>query len=920
MTAPAQTCTNCRTPLPEGALFCLHCGTATPTEAGVLPPTGATAVFEIGRLRAAIASSYRIERALGEGGMAVVYLAEDLKHHRKVAIKVMRPELGATLGADRFLREVEIAAGLTHPHILPVFDSGAVRDILYYVMPFVEGESLQQRIQREGQLPADDALRIAREVAEALAYAHERGIVHRDIKPANIMISRGHALVADFGIARAMDAQTSITKTGLAVGTPQYMSPEQASGDTGIDGRTDVYAMGCVLYEMLVGEPPFTGPNAQAIVLRSLTENPRPLAATRQGLPASLDGVVAKALAKNPADRWQSSQHFADALTNASAASRDLPAAPPAAGRRTSRRTLAAIAAAIVVVLGVGYKLVTRHSAAAGPSGLVRLAVLPFENRGAADQAYIVDGIADQVRGKLMNLGQFQITAQTSSDQYRSTKETPQQIGSELGVDYLLTSTVTMVPAANGPGRLEVVPELINVKTGAGIWQQTFDADMSDVLGVQASIAAQVAGALGVALGAHDQEQLAARPTKNIGAWEVFLRGKALTSNDPATLTQAAGFYEQAVALDSSFTEAWCMLSATLSNLYYNGTPEPAVRNRAKVAADRARAIDPDGSLTHYALSRYDYLVNDDLDAAETELTLALQRAPNDVVILRTTASLEVALGRWSGALAHLQQARRLDPRSVVVDRLLQQLLTSLRRYSEAVALGNEMLTLAPSDLGLIESQVDTRLMQGDLVGARAVLANVPATLAPPALVAYIGNYEDLFWVLDEPQQQLLLRLTPSAFYGDRGTWAGVMMETWWLQGDTARARAYADTAYANMQQQLKDAPNDPQRHLFSGLALAYSGKKAEAIREAELGDTLAPLSRDKNNGAYGQLQLIRVYLLTGETGKALDRLEDLLKVPFFGISPQWVRIDPTFARLKGNPRLEAILKASDWSGSPPSR
>ncbi|HEY4101845.1 MAG TPA: protein kinase [Gemmatimonadales bacterium] len=517
MTAPAQTCTNCRTPLPEGALFCLHCGTATPTEAGVLPPTGATAVFEIGRLRAAIAGSYRIERALGEGGMAVVYLAEDLKHHRKVAIKVMRPELGATLGSDRFLREVEIAAGLTHPHILPVFDSGAVRDILYYVMPFVEGESLQQRIQREGQLQADDALRIAREVAEALAYAHERGIVHRDIKPANIMISRGHALVADFGIARAMDTQTSITKTGLAVGTPQYMSPEQASGDTGIDGRTDVYAMGCVLYEMLVGEPPFTGPNAQAIVLRSLTENPRPLAATRQGLPPSLDGVVGRALAKNPADRWQSSQQFADALTNASAASRDLPAAPLAPGRRVSRWTLGAIATAAVVVLGVGYKLVARHSAAAAPSGVLRLAVLPFENRGTADQAFIVDGIADQVRGKLMNLGSFQITAQASSDQYRGTKETPKQIGSELGVDYLLTSTVTMVPGKNGPGRLQVVPELINVKTGAGIWQQTFDADMSDVLGVQAGIATQVAGALGVALGSHEEEQLATRPTQNIG-------------------------------------------------------------------------------------------------------------------------------------------------------------------------------------------------------------------------------------------------------------------------------------------------------------------------------------------------------------------------------------------------------------------
>ncbi len=915
MTAPAQACTNCRTPLPEGALFCLHCGTATPTDAGVLPPTGATAIADIARLRTAIAASYRIERALGEGGMAVVYLAEDLKHHRKVAIKVMRPELGATLGADRFLREVEISAQLTHPHVLPVFDSGAVHGVLYYVMPYVEGESLQERIKRDGPLPVDEALRIAREVAEALAYAHERGIIHRDIKPANIMISRGHALVADFGIARAMDTQTAITRTGLAVGTPQYMSPEQATGAASIDGRSDVYALGCVVYEMLVGEPPFTGPNPQTIMARSLTETPRPLSASRTGLPATLDAVVARALAKNPADRWQNAQQFADALARTADGVRHggAPAIAVAAPRRTSRRIWSVAALVAVVALGLAYALMFRNGSTASGSGkVVRLAVLPFENRGAANQAYIVDGIADQVRGKLMNLGQFQVTAQTSSDQYRNTTKTPQQIGSELGVDYLLTSTVSMVPSASGPGRLEVVPELINVKTGAGMWQQTFDADMSDVLAVQANIATQVAGALGVALGAHDQEQIAARPTQNVGAWEVFLKGSALSSNDPATLAQAAGFYEQAVALDSTFTEAWATLSSTLSNLYFNGTPDPAIGNRAKVAAARARALDPDGSLTHYALSRYDYLVSNDVDGSEAEAKLALQRGPNDVAIIRQAASMEESLGRWNDALAHLQQARRLDPRSVVIGATLQIAFAYLRRYPEALALGNEMLALDPANLQVIESQGMIHLMQGDLAGARAVLANAPPTLAQPALVSYIGNYQDVYWMLDDQQQQLLLRLTPSAFYDDRGVWADVLMETYWLRGDTVKARAYADTAYTELEKQLKAAPNDPQRNLFAGLAAAYMGRKAEAIHLGELGDTLAPLSRDKENGAYGQHQLIRIYLLTGETDKALDRLADLLKVPYW-LSPGYVRIDPTFAALKGNPRFEAILRASDW-------
>jgi serine/threonine-protein kinase len=984
--APAHACTNCQTPLPEGALFCLHCGTATPTDAGVLPPTGSTEVPGVARLRNALAGSYRIERALGEGGMAVVYLAHDLKHRRKVAVKVMRPEMSATLGADRFLREVEIAAQLTHPNILPVFDSGAVDGVLYYVMPYVEGQSLQERIRREGQLPVDDALRIAREVAEALAYAHERNIVHRDIKPANIMLSRGHALVADFGIARAIDTETSITQTGLAVGTPQYMSPEQASGSGSVDGRADIYAIGCVLYEMLVGEPPFTGPNPQSIMSRSLTETPRPLSASRAALPPTLDSTVNRALAKNPADRWQTAEQLVQVLNRTGESTRSgVSRAVAVATWNPSPLTVWGIFGFVTVLtLGLFYGLVSRwglpswllilakvllaigaavlavtsrieaHRRAGraatgiwhlftwrnatlggalamgtwallltglsikGPGGstgrgtAIRLAVLPFENRSTTDQAYIVDGITDQVRGKLMNLGGFQITAQTSSDQYKATTKSPQQIGAELGVDYLLTSTVTMVPSAGGPGRLQVVPELINVKTGAGMWQQTFDADMSDVLGVQASIATQVAGALGVALGAHDEQQIAARPTKNIAAWEVFLKGKALTSNDPATLAQAAGYYEQAVALDSTFTEAWATLSSVLSNLYFNGTPDPAVNNRAKVAADRARALDPDGALTHFALSRYRYLVGNDVDGAETEAILALQRAPNDVSILRQAASLEESLGRWNDALTHLQQARRLDPRSLTVGAALQQLLTYKRRYPEALAVGNEMLSLDPSNLLMLEDQAQMHLMQGDLAGARAVVTSAPPTLAQPALVAYFGNYQDMYWMLDDAQQQLLLRLTPSAFFDDRAVWADVMMQTWWQRGDKARAAAYADTAYTELEKQLKAVPNDPQRNLFAGLAQAYMGHKAEAIRLGERGDTLAPLSRDKGNGAYGQQQLIRIYLLTGETDKALDRLADLLKVPYY-LSPQWVRIDPTFAGLKGNPRFEAILKASDW-------
>ena len=270
----------------------------------------------IEQLNAAFAGRYMIDREAGRGGMATVFVARDMKHGRQVAIKVLQPELAAVVGSDRFLREIEIAARLAHPHILPLHDSGQVDGQLFYVMPYIEGESLRSRLEREQQLPIDEAIRIARQVGSALDYAHRRGVVHRDIKPENILLHEGHALVADFGIALAVSAAggARLTGTGLSLGTPYYMSPEQAMGERTIDARSDIYALGCVLYEMLAGEPPFTGSNAQAVVARILTEQPRDLGVHRASVPAALQRVVAQSLARLPADRFNTAARFAEAL------------------------------------------------------------------------------------------------------------------------------------------------------------------------------------------------------------------------------------------------------------------------------------------------------------------------------------------------------------------------------------------------------------------------------------------------------------------------------------------------------------------------------------------------------------------------------------------------------------------------------
>src|SRR5215212_7536307 len=271
------------------------------------------------RLSSAIADRYRVERELGAGGMATVYLAYDVKHDRKVAVKVLRPELAAVIGADRFLAEIKTTANLQHPHILPLHDSGSVDGFLFYVMPYIEGESLRDRLNREHQLPVSESVRLATEIASALDYAHRHGVVHRDIKPENILLHDGGALVADFGISLAAStAGNRMTESGMSLGTPHYMSPEQAMGEREITPRSDVYALGCVTYEMLVGEPPFTGPTAQAIVARVMTEEPRGLIIQRKSIPLNVEEAVHTALSKLPADRFGSAAEFATALNDPS--------------------------------------------------------------------------------------------------------------------------------------------------------------------------------------------------------------------------------------------------------------------------------------------------------------------------------------------------------------------------------------------------------------------------------------------------------------------------------------------------------------------------------------------------------------------------------------------------------------------------
>jgi eukaryotic-like serine/threonine-protein kinase len=847
--------------------------------------------------------------------MATVYLAHDLKHDRPVALKVMHPELATVLGPERFLREIKVVARLQHPHILPVHDSGEAAGQLWYTMPFVDGESLRARLLRDRQLPLEDALQITREVADALGYAHSQGVVHRDIKPDNILLSRGHALVADFGVARALLAAggDQLTATGMSVGTPAYMSPEQSLADPSLDGRSDLYGLGCVLYEMLAGETPYTGTSAQAILAKRLREPVPHVRTVRETVPEGIDGALTRMLAKAPADRFASARELVGALQATAAVPTRPTQSPPAAGGRRSRsRPATAIVVSLgMVIAGTALFAWRRNGASIEAAGVAKtVAVLPFENLGDSADAYFADGMTDEVRSKLAALPGIVVIARTSSVQYVQTTKSPQQIGRELGVQYLLTGTVRWAKATGGASRVQVRPELVETRNGAGRWGEAFEVPLTDVFGMQAEVAARVAGALGVVMGAGERERLAERPTENLAAYDAFLRAEAATQSlgagDAASVRRALPLYQAAVALDTTFALAYARLATAHSGLYLYEAPVPAEADAAKRALARAEALAPHAPETFAARQHYEGWVRLDWTRALDAAKAGLHRYPSRPDLVYAAGLAERSLGRYEAALERFTRAQELDPRSLGVVRRRGETLLYLRLWPEARRVLDQAHSIAPDDLYTIVLMAMTHLAVADLGEARRVVASAPRALDQVALAVMLALYGDLYWMLDEQAQKSVLSQPVSAFNNYPVALAMVRVQLHHLRGDSTLARVWADSADQAIREQLRDVPGDAQLHAFQGLVSAYRGRNAEAVAEGKRAIALLPITMDAFNGPYMQHLLVRIYILTGEPEKALDHLEQLLKIPY-PLSPGWLRIDPTFNPLRGNPRFERL-------------
>src|SRR5688500_18544713 len=613
-------------------------------------------------LESALLSRYNLDRELGRGGMATVYLATDLRHERRVALKVLHPELSSALGPDRFLREIKLVARLNHPHIVPLFDSGEAGGHLYYVMPVVEGESLRDRLLREGQIPIEESLQIARGIASALDYAHRQNIVHRDIKPENVMLQDGEALVMDFGIAKALSAASTdtLTQTGMMVGTPAYVSPEQAAGESVLDGRSDQYSLGCVFFEMVSGRKPFVGSTAQAILSKRFSDPVPSLRAIRAETTDEIETALLRALSKEPEDRFATTIAFARALV------------------------------ATTVTTPDGSPL---HGPGSGKS----IAVMPFINMSSDPEGdFFAEGIAEEIITALSKVNALKVSSRSASFSFKGKNDDIREVGRRLQVSTILEGSIRKAGK-----RLRLTAQLVNVANNEQLWAERYDRELEDVFAIQDEIAQSIVAALRVVLSDDEKRAIEQVPTANVEAYGFYLRGRQyFHQHRRKNHEYARQMFERAIELDPGYALAHAGVADCCTFLYSYFDASPSNLRRADAASRRALELDPTLAEAH-ASRGLAVSLGERYDEANTHLEMALKLNPKSFEAAYFYARSCVAQGNNVDAAKWFERAITVRPDDYAALALLATTYSALGRTEESIQTSRRAYDAAKMHLDL---------------------------------------------------------------------------------------------------------------------------------------------------------------------------------------------------------------------------
>jgi len=847
---------------------------------------------------------YKILEKLGEGGMGVVYLADDTKLKRQVAIKFLPQHISENSNErKRFEIEAQAAAALNHPNIATIHAIEEVDNELFLVMEYIEGQELKEKI-KAGPLTIEEVQNIAKQIAEGLQAAHKKGIIHRDIKSANIMITDDDKIkIMDFGLAK-VGTGSQLTKAQSTLGTVAYMSPEQTQCSE-VDHRTDIWSFGVLLYEMLTGVLPFKGEYEQAVIYSILNESPEPIESHFPDIPEKLAQIVNKCLEKNAVDRYQSTEELVADLSGEDKTTSVSSSQTEKRTKSVSKRYSSLLAIATIVIIAVAGYFIFSQKGLEKSSPKNKLVVLPFENLGPAEEEYFAEGMTEEITSRLASLKSLGVISRKSALLYRDTDKTIQQIGDELGVNYILEGTVRWAKNSDGTEKVRITPQLIRTDQDIHIWSEIYERAIDDIFKVQSEIAHNVVNELGITLGESEKQNLNKAHTENIDAYQSYLRGMYFLNRPHFTeqnWLNAIESFNHAVQLDPEFAVAYSALSKTHSRMYfvrYDLTPQRLAK--ADSAAIKALRFGNDLPEIHLNIGYYYLWAYRDSKKALEEFRIAEKGMPNNADLQKALSSLYSTLGQWDLYIQSIKKGIELSPR---VPGLVSELAFAYwfaRKYDSGLEASNKAIEITPDSNW-------PYYYKANIIWSKSGPDDISQAALENASPEHSWWMWSWYWQeTSRGNYQKALDLLPQR----EGKWMKIKIAArpksmlaafiYDFQNKTELAKAAYDSARILLEEAVKEAPEDPRYHSSLGIAYAGLGKYEEAIREGKKAVELLPMSQDAIYGTIFATDLAHIYTLIGDYDMSLEQLEELLIKPSM-LSSTWLKNDIRFVRLYNNP------------------